>query len=202
MKTSNPLKLTQPGLRNWALLGFALGRVARPGHCDRARTAPDGQRGKRCWVVPTVLGLVLGSFGVAVFAQTPPKAEPWKAPARAAGKENPIPADPKSLAPGKDLFVLGCVPCHGPTGRGDGPAAATLERDGVRIRPGNLSLPQMWEQTDGELFWKISEGRSPMPTWKQSLSEEQRWQIINYVRTLAPRVSDTNVNLAVKTSPK
>jgi mono/diheme cytochrome c family protein len=44
----------------------------------------------------------------------------------------------------------------------------------------------MWQQTDGAIFWKLTEGKSPMPSWGESYSEEQRWQVINYVRTLAP----------------
>ncbi len=118
--------------------------------------------------------------------------EPWIAPARAARRQNPTPADSKSLAQGKELFTAGCLPCHGPAGKGDGPAAATLERDGVPIHPGNLSNPKLWEQTDGTLFWKISEGKTPMPSFQEAFSEEQRWQIVNYVRTLAPKTSNTN----------
>ena len=123
------------------------------------------------------------------FAADPPKKtdEPWIAPARAARKENPITVDAKSLAQGKELFGAACLTCHGPTGKGDGPVAATLERNGTPVRPGNLSDPKLWQQSDGTLFWKISEGRTPMPAFQEALSEEQRWQIIIYVRTLAPK---------------
>jgi mono/diheme cytochrome c family protein len=114
----------------------------------------------------------------------------WSAPARAARKENPTPADDNSRARGKELFTVGCLPCHGPSGRGDGPAAASLER-----KPGNLSDPKMWEQTDGAIFWKISEGNAPMPAFQEAFSEAQRWDIVNYVRTLAPK--ETN-NKATK----
>src|SRR6266567_7041926 len=79
----------------------------------------------------SVLGLTC--FGlVVVVAQnaTNNATEPWTAPSRAARKQNPIPADEKSLGRGKELFVMGCMPCHGPEGRGDGPAAGTLERNG------------------------------------------------------------------------
>ena len=126
---------------------------------------------------------------VPVFAEDPPKKtdEPWTAPVRAARKESPIVADAKSLAQGKELFVMGCTPCHGPAGKGDGPVAATLERNGTQIRPGNLSDPKLWQQSDGTLFWKISEGRTPMPAFQEGFSEEQRWQIVTYVRTLAPK---------------
>ena len=116
----------------------------------------------------------------------------WSAPARAARKQNPITADAGSIAKGKELYVSGCLPCHGPSGRGDGPAAATLERNGARIRPGNLADPKRWEETDGELFWKITEGNSPMPTWGLTLTDEQRWCIVNYIRTLAPKLPHPN----------
>jgi len=46
----------------------------------------------------------------------------------------------------------------------------------------------MEEMTDGEIFYKISEGRRPMPSFKKRLTEEQRWQLVNYVRTFAPKL--------------
>jgi mono/diheme cytochrome c family protein len=129
---------------------------------------------------------------LAVVGQNAPKTEleAWTAPARAARKQNPIPADATSLAQGKELFAAACLPCHGPMGKGDGPVSGTLERNGVPVRPGDLSNTRLWEQTDGTLFWKISEGRSPMPSFQEGFSEEQRWQIVNFVRTLAPREGD------------
>jgi len=130
---------------------------------------------------------VAGGFGLdSSLAQTTP-AETWIAPARASRKPNPVPADQKSIAQGKELFTASCLPCHGPSGKGDGLVAATLERNGVRVRPGNLSDPKLWQQSDGAIFWKISEGNSPMPSFQESYTEEQRWHIVNYVRTLAPR---------------
>jgi mono/diheme cytochrome c family protein len=111
----------------------------------------------------------------------------WIAPLRAARQENPVAPDEKSLAQGKMLFVAGCLPCHGATGKGDGPAAATLERNGVRVHPGNLADAKMWQQTDGAIFWKLTEGKTPMPAWRETLSEEQRWSVIHYIRTLAPK---------------
>lgn len=113
--------------------------------------------------------------------------EKWIAPPLAAKKQNPIPADEKSLKQGKEYFVMACLPCHGATGRGDGPAAALLERNGKQIHPGNLSDPKLWEQSDGAIFWKISEGNSPMPAFQETFSVTQRWDIVNYVRTLAPK---------------
>jgi len=144
----------------------------------------------RFFVLPA---LVLVSLAPAL-AQDAPKSsdDSWTAPLRAAGKENPVPADAKSIEQGKALFGQNCVACHGNAGKGDGPAAAMLERNGKRIHPRDLSDPKTWQQSDGALFWKISEGKTPMPTFSQLFSEEQRWTIVNYVRTLAPKPTKPN----------
>lgn len=109
--------------------------------------------------------------------------EAWQAPARAARKKNPIPADEKSMARGKAVYVAECLSCHGATGAGDGAAAKDLNP-----KPRDLRTVEMWGQTDGSLFWKLTEGKKPMPTYDKLLSEEDRWHVINYVRgTYAPK---------------
>jgi mono/diheme cytochrome c family protein len=115
--------------------------------------------------------------------------EEWKAPARAAKKQNPIPADEKSIAAGKAVYTKECYSCHGTAGKGNGPAAKDLAKS-----PGDLSSPKMCEQTDGALFWKITTGKKPMASYETLLTEEQRWQVINYVRTLGPRPSEKKPN--------
>ena len=131
--------------------------------------------------------LVANASPLPVQAQAPSTDGTWVAPARAARKQNPVTADAKSLAQGKEIYLAACLPCHGSAGKGDGPAGTTLERNGVPIHPGNLSDPKRWEDTDGALFWKLTEGKTPMPAWGETLSEDQRWSVINYVRTLAPK---------------
>lgn len=116
----------------------------------------------------------------ALWADTAPS--DWKAPARAARKKNPIAADEASQSAGKAVYAKECLSCHGVAGKGDGTAAKDLEK-----KPGDLSKPEMWDQTDGALFWKITEGRKPMPSFEKSLGEDQRWSAINFVRTLAPK---------------
>ena len=106
----------------------------------------------------------------------------WMAPARAAAKKNPVAVNETSIALGKKIYERQCLACHGAKGQGDGPAAAHLEK-----RPGNLSSPKLWEQSDGALFWKVNEGHRPMPTFKHIMSDEERWPVINYIRTLSPR---------------
>ncbi|MBI4663322.1 MAG: c-type cytochrome [Verrucomicrobia bacterium] len=133
-----------------------------------------------------VLGAALVIAG-ALAQDTKPGGDEWVTPARAARKQNPIPADSAKMAKGKELYEMACFACHGLAGKGDGSAAASLERNGAPIRPGNLSEPKLWEQSDGTLFWKISEGRTPMPAFQESFSEEDRWAIVIYVRSLAPK---------------
>ena len=80
---------------------------------------------------------------------------------------------------GKDLFTENCITCHGMTGLGDGPTADLLD-----TKPANLTSSNIQKQSDGVLFWKISTGKGAMVSYKQIFSEEQRWQLVNYIRQL------------------
>ena len=104
--------------------------------------------------------------------------EPWNAPARASAKKNPMAGDATSISRGKAVYTAECLTCHGPSGRGDGPQAKDLEKN-----PGNLTKLQ--GQSDGALFWKVSEGKKPMPTFSSKLTEQQRWDVVNYIQTLS-----------------
>jgi mono/diheme cytochrome c family protein len=101
-----------------------------------------------------------------------------------AGMTNPIPADQASFDRGAELYTTLCASCHGDGGMGDGPTAASL--DPVPAPLGHTS--QMLG--DDMLFWRISEGgvmepfNSAMPSWKASLDEQARWDLVNYIRAL------------------
>jgi mono/diheme cytochrome c family protein len=100
---------------------------------------------------------------------------PWNAPADAKAVKNPE----KSVGNAKKNIETNCVSCHGPLGKGDGPAAAALPPP----KPANWTADAVQKQSDGELFWKISNGRGAMPPWKH-LPDKDRWEIVNYIRTL------------------
>jgi len=103
----------------------------------------------------------------------------WVAPASAKSINNPLKGNAIATAAGKKTYTTYCVVCHGTKGKGDGIAAAGLQK-----QPADHTSAKVQNQTDGELFWKMSEGHSPMPPYKASLSETQRWQLVNYIRTL------------------
>ena len=112
---------------------------------------------------------------VSAYAQT------WEAPAEAKALKPPAAADAKSIERGKKHFQQNCVPCHGEAGKGDGPMGKALG-----IKPGNLAdAARMSKQSDGEIFWKVSKGKDPMPIFEKKLSEKDRWDVVAYVRTLA-----------------
>lgn len=113
---------------------------------------------------------------------------PWRTfhkqpiPQAFAGLENPIAPDDDSLAKGKALYEAQCVSCHGETGMGDGPAAASLNPPPAPIARTACRM------SDAYLFWRISEGGAQwgtaMPAFGNTLSEEDIWHLVNYIRSL------------------
>lgn len=97
---------------------------------------------------------------------------------------NPVPASAASVERGGALFAQNCVVCHGSQGRGDGPEVATLNP-----RPPDMTQPHSASHTDGYLFNIITRGSSgsAMPAWNGRLSESERWDLVNYVRTFSGR---------------
>ena len=126
--------------------------------------------------------LVIGGIALLVYGGYL-TAQGLLAPAElsAGALQNPIPADPASLAAGKAIYENDCVPCHGERGRGDGPLAKTLD-------PAPVDLGQhMGLHPEGETFLQISQGipGTAMPAFEGRLTEEERWHVLNYIRTFA-----------------
>jgi len=110
----------------------------------------------------------------------------WELPDDAEKTRNPVASSPESIAKGKELYLErtkgNCSFCHGDTGAGNEANLAKLRR-----KPADLSNKErMTSMTDGELFWKISKGiNGIMPAGEKRLTEEERWHVVNYIRTLA-----------------
>jgi mono/diheme cytochrome c family protein len=103
-------------------------------------------------------------------------------PAAYADLANTTPADADSLRRGQMVYAAQCETCHGASGMGDGPAGQTLDPAPAPIAHTSQMLG------DGYLYWRISEGghdfATAMPAWQDALSEQARWDLINYVRSL------------------
>lgn len=106
----------------------------------------------------------------------------WSAPATEAQKKNPVAANESGLAAAQKIYSKICLMCHGKTGDADGPAVIELN-----IHPAKLSDPKLATEPDGALFWKITTGKKPMPAFGKRLSEADRWNLVNYIRTLPKR---------------
>jgi mono/diheme cytochrome c family protein len=95
---------------------------------------------------------------------------------------NPVVADAASLDRGRTVYGEFCITCHGLRGRGDGPLAATLQP-----RPADFRAHMAAGHTDAELFNWITNGvdGTAMPGFGGTLTENQRWDVLNYLRTFA-----------------
>lgn len=102
----------------------------------------------------------------------------WKAPTNAARKSNPVLMNESSIQRGAEIYRGLCASCHGPKAAGNGEMAASFIPE-----PANL-LKRLKNHSEGDFFWKISNGRGPMPGFKDKLTEKQIWDVINFIKSL------------------
>jgi len=107
-----------------------------------------------------------------------PTKHAWRAPADAIERVNPVPYNVESVAKGKNLFEQHCQKCHGYWGEGNGVVGSSLNK-----KPANL-LRIAGKKAEGEFAWKIAEGRGDMPGFKKTLTEEEIWNVVNFVESL------------------
>lgn len=108
----------------------------------------------------------------------------WQAPANGADQVNPEKSKPDAVRMGREFYMQVCAACHGKSGQGNGINSSFPKRDGKPLPPTNLTSKVVQANTDGELFWKITNGKSPMPAHRIRLDDEQRWYIVAFLRTL------------------
>ena len=132
--------------------------------------------------------LICGISAWVVLAAEPPATTQPAAtvPAREARRKNPIPADDGSRATGKRIYTGNCEPCHGANGKGGGSVAKLLD-----LPPADLTDVKYSKDSDGTLYWRISNGHRPMPKFDNTLPEESRWNVVNYLRTLITQPTTT-----------
>lgn len=124
--------------------------------------------------IATILLVIIAAlFSTSIYSQST-----WKAPKSANEIKNPLKNDALAIKKGKNLYTQLCVICHGTKGKGDGVAGVVLNP-----KPANFNSEVFINQTDGAIFSKITEGKAPMAAYKDLISETERWQLINYIRT-------------------
>ena len=107
----------------------------------------------------------------------------WSAPVRAKNLKNPYPTNAESLASAHVDYAARCQSCHGANGDGKGERAERLS-----VAPADFGDSHaMGLHTDGELFWMITEGHKPMPAFRGTLTDEQRWHLVDYVRSFSKK---------------
>jgi mono/diheme cytochrome c family protein len=94
--------------------------------------------------------------------------------------KNPVPADQASRARGAELFQINCSVCHGSGGKGDGTVSSFLQN-----KPADLTSPAVQFLSDGAVFMTITNGiPGYMPALNENLTVRERWDVVNFVRTL------------------
>jgi mono/diheme cytochrome c family protein len=125
---------------------------------------------------------VLFTAALLCFTTAHSQTKKFPAPASADTIKNILKGDETSIVNGKKIYIQYCVTCHGDKGKGDGIAAPGLSKP-----PADHSSGFVQNQTDGALFWIITRGNIPMPAYGTTLTVVQRWQVVNYIRTLAKK---------------
>lgn len=123
-----------------------------------------------------LLGVFMMSFSTAPTQQN----KPWDVPAKYKAMKNTFKGDKSLDAAGKMLWAKHCKSCHGAKGLGDGPKAKQLKSSA-----GDFSTKEFQANTDGQLYYMSFVGRDEMPNFEKKITEEEdRWAIINFIRTL------------------
>jgi mono/diheme cytochrome c family protein len=105
----------------------------------------------------------------------------WAAPAKEKKVKNPVHNTTESRSRGQAIYLEKCASCHGIKGNGKGELGKGLKSP----PPDFTDRHMMKEMTDGEIFWKITTGKGGMPSYRQDLTEKERWDLANYVKSFA-----------------
>jgi mono/diheme cytochrome c family protein len=122
--------------------------------------------------------IFLSSAVLLMSAVLTAQTKPWVVPANYKSMKNPVAMSDASTKAGQLLYAKTCAACHGKTGLGDGPKSKAL-----KTLPNNFSAADYQSQTDGEQFYKTKMGRGDMPKYEGKMSDEDIWNLVNYMRT-------------------
>lgn len=133
---------------------------------------------RRAGLLVLAIAFVVAAVGLYAFQH-------WSTLAKIRKLKNPVPTTAQSLATGLQLYRQHCQSCHGARGDGRGQKAPELS-----VAPGDFTdVRKMHGLTDGELYWQITKGESPMPAFERKVSQKGRWALVDYIRTFAMKPS-------------
>ena len=139
------------------------------------------------------IGLNFLSIGLAGLHRTP-----WQIPAEEKLRKNPLTVNDANYNAAKPIYNEKCANCHGDSGKGDGSDAKMYDP-----APSNLTdVAHMNKLTDGEIFYQITQGRKPMPSFRNKLTEEQRWQLVILVRSFSGAIESSPAQPQASEPPK
>lgn len=128
-----------------------------------------------------LFAVLLALIGVLVVYSVFFSEQPWVVPEEFKTMKNPLAATEANLQAGKTIYLDQCANCHGDGGKGDGPEAHMHSP-----APSNFTdARHMNTVSDGVAFYQITQGRRPMPSFKRKLTDDQRWQLVLFVRAFS-----------------
>ena len=166
--------------------------MVRGASTTNGMTSPTRKSLGKAWFFIVSLGLALAGVTVSVVLRYR-RDGPWEVPAAAKAMQNPVRVTSEGNVTAKNLYEDNCARCHGDHGDGDGSDANLYKPKPASLAAaiGGSNSPSVGGgMTDGEIFWKITEGRRPMPAFKKQLTDEQRWELVNFLRTLSEHPQD------------
>jgi mono/diheme cytochrome c family protein len=147
------------------------------------------------WLRKVLFAALLLLICILVILWVTEENKPWTVPPEYKRLKNPLTPSESKLNAVRQIYADECAQCHGDRGKGDGPEA----RSHYPL-PADLTDPKLLSNvTDGEIFYQISEGRRPMPSFKRRLTEDQRWQLVLLVRSFSQQPA--NVTTTAPSQP-
>ena len=126
------------------------------------------------------IGLIFLSIGLAAIHKTP-----GQIPAEEKQRKNPLFANDANINAARPIYQEYCANCHGDSGKGDGSDAMMYDPS-----PSDLTdSSHIRKLTDGEIYYQITQGRKPMPSFRTKLTDEQRWQLVILVRAFSGAIA-------------
>jgi mono/diheme cytochrome c family protein len=159
-----------------------------------ASHSPVPPSGNRRWFFILALLIVFAAGAAAIVYS----GSGWHIPSTARNMKNPVAATEEAVDDGMFNYMKHCQSCHGQNGDGNGQRAESLS-----VKPADFTnAAMMHEHTDGELYWQITHGRPPMPGFQSKLNDTERWELVDYIRTLSQQPAATEPAAPAAGSPK